>query len=92
MNIYSLTYKEVTKEIINFNKTVYGKVILTLSFCIPALLLLLLIILLISLLNFSCKICILLLIPGLIFLFFISFIIGTYVFYKELKEYVNFKK
>jgi hypothetical protein len=92
MNIYSLKYKELTKELIKFNKTVYGKVMLTLAFSVPALALLLTIILLFSLTTFSCKICILILIPGLLGLFFISFIIGTYIYYKELKEFVNSKK
>lgn len=86
--IYKLNNKELKKEMIDFHKTTYGKCIFLICYSVFFVLFIGLIFSLI-LVPFYPK--------GVILLFFlplsclISFVIGSYAFYKELRLFIDYK-
>lgn len=93
MKIYNLNNKELKKELINFNKTTYGKIVFLISYGIPFIITILLIdmVIILNKINYSNQA----LSFSIIFVFMvdiISFISGTKYFYSELKEYINKNK
>ncbi len=91
--IYKLTKKELSKELINFSKTYYGKVQFLLSYIVFFVSFLALIIELYRYSKSSYEYCYLYpLLYVLVFITLLSFVLGSIHYYKELKEYVNFKR
>lgn len=86
--IYKLNNNELKKEMIEFNKTIYGKCMFLICYSVFFVLFIGLIFSLIMVfINF--KIINLLFILPILCL--ISFVIGSYIFYKELRIYIESK-
>lgn len=91
--IYKMTQKDLKKEMKEFNKTAYGKIVLTLSYAIPC------ISILFSILSFVMSYCYWwyaflfgIAFPVGMIITIVTFVIGTVYYYKELKEYIHSKK
>jgi len=82
--IYNLTHKDLLKVLRDFNSTLYGKTMFLLCYIIPFLTLIFTIILILkdflfySILILLCS-----------FFTLLSFVIGSLIFYIELRIYVN---
>jgi len=82
--IYNLTHKDLLKVLRDFNSTLYGKTMFLLCYIIPFLTLIFTIILILkdflfySILILLCS-----------FFTLLSFVIGSIIFYIELRIYVN---
>ena len=88
--IYSKNYKELKKELINFNKTAYGKTIFLICYAPCVFCLFILVIVGMQFFQYREILCSILLILFL-FITLIVFSIGSYAFYKELRLFVNKK-
>lgn len=86
--IYKLNNQELKKEMIEFNKTTYGKCMFLICYSVFFIFFIELIFSLIMV-FFTPKIFILLFVLPLLCL--ISFVIGSYVFYKELRLFCEYK-
>jgi len=82
--IYNLTHKDLLKVLRDFNSTLYGKTMFLLCYIIPFLTLIFTIILILKYFLFYS---ILILLCS--FFTLLSFVIGSIIFYIELRIYVN---
>ncbi|MBR4178682.1 MAG: hypothetical protein IKR57_04985 [Bacilli bacterium] len=83
--IYDLDKKKFSEKLIEFNKTYYGKCIFVICYSLFIILFLTVII------NFLFKLSSIELMFKLLILCLISFVVGSYGFYKELRIFVNKK-
>lgn len=89
--IYNLEYKEFSKLLFEFSKTVYGKCMFIINYSVFIFMFLFSIIMFVM--NFIYDYFIInLVLIFLIMLTLISFLVGSYGFYKELRVYAENKK
>lgn len=92
MNIYDLSYSELSKKVKEFNKTVFGKITLFLSYIIPTLILIYIFFFALSTkCYFVVGMCLDNFLP-LLLIFVISLVIGTIYYLHELKVFINKKR
>lgn len=91
MKLYKMSNNELSKEIKEFGKTVYGKITFILSYTIFIFLTLFLLGILISSVCFKMNLCSLFVSQLFVFADLLSFILGSIHFYNELRKYLNVK-
>lgn len=89
MSIYEMTNKEMRKEIRSFGKTTYGKVVICLSYIIPLVAMVVAIEFLVFAIQCNCFACYKPAIVITLVFMFVSFVLGSRYYYKELKGFIE---